>query len=62
MRINHQPKNKRVYYLLKIVLTLFLYSSSNTYLAAQENNFDKIVGAFQDYSKREIEKHQVSRC
>ena len=56
MRINHQPKNKRVYYLLKIVLTLFLYSSSNTYLAAQENNFDKIVGAFQDYSKpyREI--------
>jgi len=56
MRINHQPMNKRGYFLVKIILTIFLYSSSNTYLTAQENNFDKIVGAFQDYSKpyREI--------
>ena len=56
MRINHQPMLKRGYFLLKIILAVFLYSSSNTYLAAQENNFDKIVGAFQDYSKpyREI--------
>ena len=49
MRINHQPKNKRVYYLLKIVLTLFLYSSSNTYLAAQENNFDKPEACIRDF-------------
>jgi hypothetical protein len=51
MRINHQPILQRSSFLLKIVLTFFLYSSSNTYLAAQESNFDKVVKAFRDYSK-----------
>jgi hypothetical protein len=51
MRTKNQPNTKRVHYLLKIVLIVIFYFACNSYLRAQENNFSKIVQAFQDYSK-----------
>lgn len=51
MRTKNQPQTKSFHFLLKIILTVIFYFAWNSNLIAQENNFSKIVEAFQDYSK-----------